>query len=470
MAAPTITSASVTKGAFGSAATGTISSVTLSASGNDRILVISFNSKDNAGTAAIVSSITFDSAGVNRTIGSGITQQGSTQTAVEGSFATMHGLYFILEADLPASAGNYDIDIVLDSVVQYNMWTVYEITGCPQQVYDALTQSTDTADVAANTNWSASLTPTVNDCLIVDNYALSHSNSGTYSNGQTSVAEETSYLYGGSICTQFTQTTAASKTFTEQYTQLTHRRSWSIYSFSGAASGTTVNAKVDPLVVSTKAVTVNAENNVNAKTHALTLTTNTATVSLGINVNAITHALVLSNKVVTVNAENNVNTVTQALTLATKQTIVNAESNVLAKTQALTISTFTATIAAGTVIQATTQALTLLERLAIINAETNVNTVTQALSITTYAATITSTSNNVNVNAKVHALTLVNKSPTVNAANNISVTTDALIITTNVVDISTGVPPTSEGLQYTINGNRLHFTFDNEKVHYTMKA
>jgi len=237
MAAPTITSASVTKGAFGTAATGTISNVTLSASGNNRILVISFNSKDNSGTAATVTSITFDSAGVNRTIGSGITQQGSTQTAVEGSFATMHGLYFILEADLPTSAGDYNIDVVLDSTVQYNMWTVYEVTGCPDQAYDALTQSTDTADVSANINWSASLTPTVDDCLIIDNYALSHSNSGTYSNGQTLVAAETSYLYGGSISTQFTQTTAANKAFTEQYTQLTHRRSWSIYSFAGAAGG-----------------------------------------------------------------------------------------------------------------------------------------------------------------------------------------------------------------------------------------
>jgi len=469
MAAPTITSASAQKGNFGGGTTGTLTGKV--SAGSDRILVISFNSKDNAGTPATVTSITFDSTGVNRTIGSGITQQGTTQEAIEGSFATMQGLYFILDADLPVSAGSYNIDIVLDSAVQYNMWTAYEITGCPKQAYDAILQSTDTADVAANTNWLTSLTPVDNDCLIVDNYALSHSNSGTYSNGQTLVIAETGNLYGGSICTEFTQVgSPASKSFTEQYTQLTHRRSWSIYSFSGLSSGTNITTNVHALTITENKATINAESNVLANTKALILTENQSNVSLGINISGNVHALIITTNQATINASKNVNTNLHALALTENQSNVNAENNINANVHNLTLTENNASISGNTNISANVHALLLTENKSNINAEKNINTIVDVLSITTYAATISSTSGNTNVITNVHALIISENVVNINAAKNIITNVHALNITTNIVDISTGQAPTSEGLEYTINGKLLHYTFDDEKIHYTMQG
>ncbi len=234
MAAPTITGASVTTLNGGGTTTGTLS-VALSASGNNRILVICDLVKDNSATAALVSTITVDSAGVNRTIGAGVTRQGTFQLAQESSFSSQCDMYFCLEADLPTSAGSYNVDIVMDSATQYNMWVAFEITGCPKQAYDAIVQNLSTVDVSAGTPFSDSITPVDDDCLIVDFWATSHSAAPTWTTSQTLVAS-LSNTNGACIVSQFVQVgAAASKTMTEQSSTLHQRRAWNLLSFSGVA-------------------------------------------------------------------------------------------------------------------------------------------------------------------------------------------------------------------------------------------
>ncbi len=236
MVAPVITPASViVLNGFGTT-TGTLA-VPLSVSGSKRVLVIVCLVKDNSATAADVSTITVDSAGVNRTIGAGVTLQGSRQLAQEGSFSSQCVVYFCLEADLPTSAGTYNVDIAMDSAAQYNMWLCFEVTGCPKQAYDAIVQNLSTADVSAGTPFSDSITPVDDDCLIVDMWSTSHSAQPTYTTSQTFLAQALN-TNGAFIASQFTQVGAATaKTMTEQSSTLHQRRAWNLLSFSGVSPG-----------------------------------------------------------------------------------------------------------------------------------------------------------------------------------------------------------------------------------------
>lgn len=234
MAAPVITPASITVLDAFNTTIGTLA-VTLSASGNDRILVICDLVKDNTSPVALVSTITVDSAGVNRTIGAGVTLQGIFQLAQEGNFSSQCGMYFCLESDLPTTAGAYNIDIAMDSATQYNMWVAFEITGCPKQAFDAILQNINTSDVSAGAPFSDNITPVDDDCLIVDFWSTSHSASPTYTTSQTLVGTA-SNTNGAFICSQFTQVGAAAlKTMTEQSSTLHQRRAWNLLSFSGVA-------------------------------------------------------------------------------------------------------------------------------------------------------------------------------------------------------------------------------------------
>ncbi len=234
MAAPILTLASIVTLNGGTNPNGTMA-IPISSAGNNRVVLIACKVKDNSATAADVSTITFDSVGVNRTIGAGVTLQGSRQLAQEGNFSSQSIVYFVLEADLPVSAGTYNIDIVEDSATQYNMWTAYEITGCPKQAYDNLVQNVDLANVSAGVAFSDTITPVDDDCLIVDLWATSHSASPTYTTSQTLVST-VSNTNGAFITSQFTQVGAATaKTMTEQSSTLHQRRAWTLLSFSGVA-------------------------------------------------------------------------------------------------------------------------------------------------------------------------------------------------------------------------------------------
>ncbi len=235
MVSPLITPASVTVLNGGGTTTGTLF-VPLSAPGNDRVLAIVGFVKDNSTTAADVSTITVDSAGVNRTIGSGVTLQGSRQLAQESSFSSQCVVYFCLEPDLPTSAATYNVDIAMDSATQYNMWLCFEVTGCPKQAYDAIVQNLSTVDVSAGTPFSDSITPVDDDCLIVDMWTTSHSAQPTYTTSQTFLAQARN-TNGAFIASQFTQVGAATaKTMTEESSTLHQRRAWNLISFSGVAT------------------------------------------------------------------------------------------------------------------------------------------------------------------------------------------------------------------------------------------
>lgn len=236
MAAPTIAAASIVT-ASGTASTTASLSPTLSAAGNDRILVICFVPKDNSATAAAPSAVVVDSAGVNATLANGkVVHQGTLQLAQEGNFSSTVDVYFCLEANLPTSAGVYVVDTTLDSAPQNHMIQVYEVAGCPDQVYDAISQGIDLANVSANVAFSASITPTVDNCLIVDCWSTSHSSAPTFTSTEAQMAT-TSATNDGSVTSQFTQTTAAAKSMQESSSTFHQRRAWTLLSFSGVAAG-----------------------------------------------------------------------------------------------------------------------------------------------------------------------------------------------------------------------------------------
>lgn len=236
MVAPVITPASIVTLNGGTNPNGTMA-IPISAAGNGRLVLIGCKVKDNSATAADVSSITFDATGVNRTIGSGVTLQGSRQLAQESTFSSQSIVYFVLDSDLPSLAGTYTIDVIEDSATQHNMWTALEVTGCFKQEYDNLVQNIDLTDVSAGVSFAAAITPNDPDCLIIDLWATSHSASPTFTTSQTLVST-VSNTNGAFVCSQFTQVGAATlKVMTETSSTLHQRRAYSVFSFSGVAPG-----------------------------------------------------------------------------------------------------------------------------------------------------------------------------------------------------------------------------------------
>lgn len=235
MAAPVLSAASVTILNGSNQAARTISNIRLSAAGNNRILVLAAVYKGNFAPIPTISTIAVDPLGVNRTIGSGVTEQGSRQDGTEGDFSSHSAIYICLESDLPTAAGDYDVDIVLSKNPQYNMWAAYEVTGA-QQVIDAVQQGSSTADVSGGALFSDSIISTVADCLIVDHWATSHSSAPSYTSTETFVTS-ISNTNGGGVVSQTNRAIAGAQLMEQSSSTFHQRRAWSLLSFAPIATG-----------------------------------------------------------------------------------------------------------------------------------------------------------------------------------------------------------------------------------------
>lgn len=238
MAAPTIAAASVKVINSGGSTAGTASPV-LSASGNNRILVAIAVPKGNSATAPAPSALVIDSAGVNSSIANGkVVHQGTLQLAQEGNFSSTCDIFFCLEPNLPTSAGAYVVDTTLDSTPQYHMWFIFEVAGCPKQVYDKLVQNLSIVNISAGGTLTETITPVDDDCLIVFVASLSHSIPSTYTSTETQIAAITTNNSGGAVISKFVQAgAAAAKTMTHTTPGSSQRQAWSAISFSGVSGG-----------------------------------------------------------------------------------------------------------------------------------------------------------------------------------------------------------------------------------------
>lgn len=243
-----------TQNGAGSTAT-TFSSFAISASGLNRVLVIAILAKDNTATAAVISAITVDAAGANATLGNGkVVQQGSRQLAQEGNFSSQCDVYFVLEANLPSAAGSYDIVVTMDSAAQYLMCSCQEITGVPDQAYDVISQGSSTADVSSDVAFSSSITPSVDDCLILDLWGTSHSAAPTF----TSTEEQTfaiSNTNGGAVGSEFNQGPASAKSMEQSSSTFHQRRAFTLLSFSGVSGDVTAPVLSSPTGTKTGSTT-----------------------------------------------------------------------------------------------------------------------------------------------------------------------------------------------------------------------
>lgn len=236
MAAPVITLSSFVQSSLGGTSAETLN-VPLSAAGNDRVLVIACLRKGSNGGTELVSSITVDSTGVNRTIGAGVTQQGSYQLAVEGSYSSLCDTYFVLEADLPTAAGTYAVDTLLAATASGNAWGAFEITGVTAQAYTDIIQSASIVDIGANANMSQSISVTKADSLAIGLVAISIS--GTYpATSSDTVLMDASFSNGNALITYSTPTPISTKTFTHTINQNSQRRAWTVLTFSNPTTST----------------------------------------------------------------------------------------------------------------------------------------------------------------------------------------------------------------------------------------
>lgn len=235
VSAPILDAASITIDGADSVAVFPTMNVTIPAA-SDRLLCIFVVPGADETPVPVVSTVTWDAAGAIKTIGSGITLQGVRLEAKEGNISSQCSVYFIKEQDL-GSAGTYTLDIGMSGDVFYSYALAFCITGCPQQAYDNLVQNTSLVNIPGGTDYSETITPVDDDCLIVDMHSVSTgsgTNSWTISAGQTLVSEQTNF-FAGVICTEHTQVGAASaKIMTQNSSLEIRRRAVSLLSFSGA--------------------------------------------------------------------------------------------------------------------------------------------------------------------------------------------------------------------------------------------
>jgi len=254
MAAPVITPASIVT----YSGTGPLDfNIPISAAQSGRLLVLCNLAKDSTAVVNIISALAFDTAGVNATlVGGEIALQGVTSIAQEGIRSSQNGVYFIKDADLPSSAGSYLFEPDFDGDIDRHLWICFEILGCPDEGYDNLVQNISITDVAAAAKFSASITPVDNDCLIVDIWAISHSNAPTFTSTETQLAAIEDQSNAGGVVSQFTQIIAAAKTMEQESSTLHQRRAWTLLSFSGVASEIALDTSIAVVLDDTVASSV----------------------------------------------------------------------------------------------------------------------------------------------------------------------------------------------------------------------
>lgn len=229
MAAPLITVGSYQAINTGTGTTGTLN-VPVSASGNDRLVLVTFTAKDNASPAAVPNLVNFDPTGVNLNIGTGVTEQGARQLAIESTFSSQCSLWMIKEADLPSSAGTYAIDVGADLGPQYGFWEAWEVTGASQLI-DAITEISDTADVSAGVDFSSSVTTLAVDSLVIDIWSTSHSSAPTYSVNQNQLGTQ-SQTNGGTVISWINKAVVGSQVMTENSSTFHQRRAGKVISIA----------------------------------------------------------------------------------------------------------------------------------------------------------------------------------------------------------------------------------------------
>lgn len=227
MPAPVVNTASFVTVSVSAGATAS-PSFTVSGNANRKIFIFN-GSKDNSTTSdAPTSSITFDSSGVNLSIGAGITRVGTAQLAQEGQYSSAGDLFEIKDSDMGA-ARTVTIDIANLGLCQRQLWVIFEVYDANQAALDATAEHIDTVDVSGNTQHSDSITSTVDNCLLIGFWGLSltGSSTGTWtttltalwdtsinnqsgSNGDMAVVYTTK-VTAGAQALDFTHTTAISR-------------------------------------------------------------------------------------------------------------------------------------------------------------------------------------------------------------------------------------------------------------------
>lgn len=238
MAAPVLQSASV-QSVMTTTAAANMTGVTLSASGNNRVLFIACMSGDMNSTTKTVSTVVVDSAGVNSTLANGkVVRVGTAQVAKEGIVYCLVDIFICLEANLPSGAGNINIDTTMSGAPDNNLWAAFEITGVLKQATDNVVKSVVLPDVSNFTDMINTITPNDPDCLIINLVSLNSSGFVDASSTDTNVVVLSPFTPNGSIITQFTQVgSPAAKNMVIQNSDISDRHANTTVSFSGVAGG-----------------------------------------------------------------------------------------------------------------------------------------------------------------------------------------------------------------------------------------
>lgn len=223
-------------------------SVSLSAAGNDRILLIWNMSKDaDDPSEAPAYDVILDAAGVNKSfLGGGISRVGAAQLAQEGNFSSASDVFVVREPDLPISAGTYQIDVRHTASgsgesVRGLMWAAVEITGASDKIPVVLNQGTDTANISTGTWDTHTVTTTVDNSIVFATFGISLGGSSTSTSdpytGGTEIVDLT-LQYGLGHTNHQTVAAAGSVTVGQRVNATTNvRHAWHILQIEPATSG-----------------------------------------------------------------------------------------------------------------------------------------------------------------------------------------------------------------------------------------
>ena len=235
---------------------------------------------------------------------------------------------------------------------------------------------------------------------------------------------------------------------------------------SNVSLDTDIAAALESINVTTNAATVQADidTNISGALEAVSITTNAATVQLNANIAAALESISLSTYPASLGVT--VNATTEAITLSTFLASISADTSISAALESITLTTNQAGVTLGTGIAANTESITVTTNAAQVSLDVSLSTAQESILLTTLNAQVGLASD---INANLESLTITPLGAVITLDTGISATLENLTLTTFSAAITSGAGLTIPGLEYTIEGDRLHYTLQVNRLHFTFE-
>lgn len=215
---------------------------------------------------------------------------------------------------------------------------------------------------------------------------------------------------------------------------------------STVSGGTTVDGAVEGIALTTFPATISSDRAISAVVEQISLSTLPSSIALDIGINAVA----------------------EQITLSTFLSAISSDRVILGAIESIELQTHAATISVGSAIAARTEQIQVTTNPALVALDISLDAQLQQIVLTSLSAQIGLAQN---IDANLESLTLTTHGATLTLDSGIAAQLEALTLQTFMASISSAVPEfDSPGLQYTLAGDRAHYTLPVSRLHFTFRS